>query len=351
MTKIAVGMSGGVDSSAAAALLIEQGFDVTGLTVKLCTGICAPTSDADDAADICRQLGIPHAAPDLSDKFKEYVISPFITEYLNGGTPNPCIVCNRHIKFGAMLDFARDVLSCEKIATGHYAQIKKDGERFLLCRATDTAKDQTYVLYSLIQGQLSALELPLGTLTKEQIREKARSLSLKVADRPDSQDICFVPDGDYAAFIERLTGKASPCGDFIDESENVLGKHSGIIRYTVGQRKGLGIALGAPAYVLSKDSVNNTVTLSTNESRLFYKKIEVKDVNLIAADSLCDGTAVTAKLRYKHKDQPARIYNAGEGKIILEFDSPQRAPAPGQAAVFYDGDIVVGGGIIVKGIE
>ena len=351
MTKIAVGMSGGVDSSAAAARLIEQGFDVTGLTLKLCTGICAPTSDAEDAADICRQLGIPHCTADFSDKFKEYVISPFINEYLNGCTPNPCIVCNRHIKFGAMLQFALKTLSCDKIATGHYAQIKKDSGRFLLCRAADTSKDQTYVLYSLTQSQLSQLELPLGALTKEQIREKARSLSLKVADRPDSQDICFVPDGDYAAFIERMSEKVSPCGNFIDESGNVLGKHFGIIRYTVGQRKGLGIALGAPAYVISKDSASNTVTLSTDESRLFYKRVEVKDVNLIAADSLSDGTAVTAKLRYKHKDQPARIFSTGENRIILEFSSPQRAPAPGQAAVFYDGDIVVGGGTIVKGID
>ncbi len=351
MTKIAVGMSGGVDSSAAAALLISQGFDVVGLTLKLCTGICPPTSDADDAADICRQLNIPHFAPDFSDAFRQFVVTPFINQYLDGCTPNPCIVCNRHIKFGTMLDFAQQSLSCDKIATGHYAQIKMCGNRYLLCRALDTSKDQTYVLYSLTQKQLSALELPLGTLTKEQIRTIAREHSLKVADRPDSQDICFVPDGDYAAFIERITKVNSPCGNFIDEAGNILGQHSGIIRYTVGQRKGLGIALGSPAYVLSKDSKNNTVTLSTDENRLFYKRVEVCDVNLIADDKIADSTCVTAKLRYRHNEQPARIFNIGENRIMLEFDTPQRAPAVGQAAVFYDGETVVGGGTIVKGID
>ncbi len=351
MTKIAVGMSGGVDSSTAAALLSEQGFDVVGLTLKLCTGLCAPTHDAEDAADICRQLDIPHHVADFSEQFGKYVVSPFVSQYLGGGTPNPCVVCNRHIKFGAMLDYARDTLACDKIATGHYAQIKKDGERYLLCRAADISKDQSYVLYSLTQSRLSALELPLGTLTKEEIRQKARVLKLKVADRPDSQDICFVPDGDYAAFIERITEKKSPCGDFIDLDGNVLGRHSGIIRYTIGQRKGLGIALGAPAYVIAKDSANNTVTLSKEEGQLFYKKVEVCDVNLIAADSIPDGTEVTGKLRYKHNEQPARIYNTGENRIVLEFEKPQRAPAKGQAAVFYDGDTVVGGGTIVKGIK
>ena len=351
MTKIAVGMSGGVDSSVAAALLIERGFEVSGLTLKLCTGICAPTSDAKDAANVCSQLGINHFTHDFSEDFRSTVVKSFVSDYFDGKTPNPCIECNKHIKFGAMLSLAKDELGCDKIATGHYAQIKKENGRFLLYRASDRAKDQSYVLYGLTQSQLAATEFPLGALSKSQIREIARELSLKIAERPDSQDICFVPDGDYAAFIEGYASKTSPKGNFIGEDGKILGEHQGIIRYTVGQRKGLGIALGSPAYVLSKDPKFNTVTLSTDENRLFYKRVEIESINLIAADSITDGTRVEGKLRYRHGAQPARLFNTQNGRMIIEFDKPQRAPASGQAAVFYDGDTVIGGGTIVKGVD
>lgn len=357
--KVMVGMSGGVDSSVCAALLLKEGYDVSGVTLRLYDGedydsgktrTCCSLSDVEDARAVCVRMGIKHYAFNFKEDFKEYVIKNFIDEYENGRTPNPCIECNRHIKFDAML-LRAETLGYDKIATGHYASLKKaENGRYLLCRAADAAKDQTYVLYSMTQKQLSKTLFPLGTLTKPQVRKIAEENGFVNAKKPDSQDICFVPDGDYAGFIERFTGKTALHGDFINETGEKLGEHKGVIRYTVGQRKGLGIALGKHAYVVEKNPQNNTVTLG-DEDALFYKRVLVKDVNFIPFDELSEGMRVTAKLRYRHKEQPAVISPAENGCVLIEFDEPQRAPSAGQAAVFYDGDIVVGGGTIVKGMN
>ena len=357
--KVMVGMSGGVDSSVCAALLLQRGYDVSGVTLRLYDGedynagktrTCCSLSDVEDARAVCMRIGIPHYAFNFKDAFQKDVIEDFVNEYIMGLTPNPCIECNRHIKFDAMLERAK-VLGYDKIATGHYASVKQnENGRYLLCRAADISKDQTYVLYSMTQEQLSHTLFPLGTLTKPQVRKIAEENGFVNAAKPDSQDICFVPDGDYAGFIERYTGKNSPHGSFISENGDILGEHKGVIRYTVGQRKGLGIALGKHAYVLKKDPESNTVTLG-DEDGLFYKNVTVNNLNFIPFDTLTGEMRVTAKLRYRHKEQPAVIRPCDNGTVIIEFDVPQRAPSPGQAAVFYSGETVVGGGTIVKGFN
>lgn len=354
--RVMVGMSGGVDSSVCAALLKEAGYNVSGVTLRLYDGedynagltkTCCSLSDVEDARAVCVRLGIPHYAFNFKESFEKEVISDFINEYINGRTPNPCIECNRKIKFDKMLRRA-ETLGYDKIATGHYARVKKaENGRYLLCRPTDINKDQTYVLYSMTQEELSKTLFPLGDLTKPQVREIAEKHGFVNATKPDSQDICFVPDGDYAGFIERATGKTAAAGDFTDENGNRLGEHKGIIRYTIGQRKGLGIALGKPRFVIEKNAENNTVILG-DEERLFCRKVLVDRLNFIPFDTLENEMRVTAKLRYRHLAQPAVIKPDGDN-VIIEFDEPQRAPSPGQAAVFYDGDAVVGGGTIVKG--
>lgn len=343
MMKILVGMSGGVDSSAAAVLLKEKGYLVTGLTLKLCE--FDKEQDLSDAKAVCEKLGIEHLTLDLKEEFKEKVMDFFIAQYKEGLTPNPCLECNKYIKFGKMLDIAIEK-GYDKIATGHYARVEKQGERFVLKRAKDLSKDQSYVLYSLTQHQLSHLELPLGELSKTQIRNIAEKEGLINANRPDSQDICFVPDGDYASFIQKADGFKSEKGDYVDINGNVLGEHQGVIHYTIGQRKGLGIALGKPQFVIDKSAEDNRVILG-DEEHLFKKEVEVRDVNFITFDSLSKEMRVTAKLRYRHEPQPAVIYPLDKGKVRIVFDEPQRAPTSGQAAVFYDGDTVVGGGKIV----
>lgn len=348
--KISAGMSGGVDSAVTAALL-SQKYDVTGITLRLYDGndpdLCKKLDrEAQDAADVCRKLNINHTVLDFKDKFANSVIKYFIDEYIAGRTPNPCVCCNINIKFGAMLDYALDH-GFDAIATGHYAKVEKCGDRYLLKKATDISKDQSYVLYGLTQHQLSKTVFPLGDYTKPQIREIASDMNLCVARKSDSQDICFVPDGDYAAFIKKITGLDFATGNYLDINGNVLGKHKGIINYTVGQRKGLGIALGKPAFVISKDAVSNNVILG-DEQHLFYKNVEVENVNIIAADNL-DGVKCKAKLRYRHTEQDCIIHQTGKNTVTLEFDTPQRAPSSGQSAVFYDGDTVLGGGIILKG--
>lgn len=348
MKKIMLGMSGGVDSSVAALLLKEKGYDVKGVTLRLHCEAQQLLNDIRDAKAVCDKLGLEHFSFDLRDDFKNYVTDNFINEYLRGRTPNPCIECNKNIKFGKMLEKAEEC-GCDYIATGHYARITEQNGRFILLKAKDLSKDQSYVLYPLSQYQLSKSVFPLGDLTKTEAREKAEENGFINAEKKDSQDICFVPDGDYAAFIEK-NGYESLIGDYVDTKGNILGKHSGIIRYTVGQRKGLGIALGKPAFVIEKDALSGKVTLG-DEEHLFYKKILVEDVNFIPFDSLEGEMGVTAKLRYRHNEQPATIYPHGNGRVIIEFDEPQRAPSPGQSAVFYDGEIVVGGGKIVKGIR
>ncbi len=342
MMKILVGMSGGVDSSAAAVLLKEKGYSVTGLTLKLCE--FDKEQDLSDAKSVCEKLEIEHLTLDLKAEFKQKVMDDFIAQYKEGLTPNPCLECNKYIKFGKMLDIALEK-GYDKIATGHYARVEKQGDRFVLKRAKDLSKDQSYVLYSLTQHQLSHLELPLGGLTKAEIRSIAEEKGLINANRPDSQDICFVPDGDYASFIQKTDGFKSVKGDYVDINGNVIGSHQGVIHYTIGQRKGLGIALGKPQFVIDKSAERNRVVLG-DEEHLFKKEVDVRDVNFIPFDTLQNEMRVTAKLRYRHDPQPCVIYPFGEGVKIV-FDEPQRAPTSGQAAVFYDGDIVVGGGKII----
>ena len=343
MEKVLLGMSGGVDSSTAALLLKEQGYDVTGLTLKLCKE--DKGQDLADAKAVCEKIGINHITLDLKNEFYEKVISAFINDYKNGLTPNPCLECNKYIKFGIMLDFALKN-GFQKIATGHYARVEREGDRFILKKATDISKDQSYVLYSLTQHQLSHLLLPLGSLSKSEIREKAEESGLVNANRPDSQDICFVPDGDYASFIEKTDGFVSQKGDYVDINGTFLGKHEGVINYTIGQRKGLGIALGKPQFVIDKNAQTNTVILG-DEEHLFKTEVLVKDVNFIPFGRLEKEMNVKAKLRYRHKESPCAISPLENGKVKIVFSDPQRAPSAGQAAVFYDGNTVVGGGKII----
>ena len=351
--KIALGMSGGVDSSAAAIVLKNKGYEVLGATLCLFDGALPQngafeemqiSGEAALAKAVCEKLGIEHRLIDGRKPFYDAVITDFINEYYCGATPNPCIVCNKNIKFGFMLNEAEN-LGCQKIATGHYAKIQKAGERYLLKKAADENKDQSYVLYPLTQNALSKTEFPLGDYSKEEIREIAREIGLINADKKDSQDICFVPDGEYAAFLTAATGKPYPQGDYVNQNGEVLGKHQGIINYTIGQRKGLGIALGKPQFVLSKDAATNRVVLGDEEG-LFQKNVKVKNVNLIATDKLTAPLKAKAKLRYRHREQEAIIHPVSESEVLLEFTAPQRAPSRGQSAVFYDGDIVIGGGII-----
>ncbi len=350
--KTLIGMSGGVDS-AVTAHLVSKLHNAAGITLSLYDGdrpelIKKFNREALDAADVCARLNIPHSVLDLKDDFKTFVIKHFINEYIAGRTPNPCIQCNIHIKFGLMLDYALKN-GFDSIATGHYARIEKCGEQYLLKKAIDETKDQSYVLYGLTQNELSKTLLPLGNYTKAEARKIAEELQLCVARKSDSQDICFVPDGDYAAFIENAIGATFAAGDYLDLDGKVLGRHKGVIHYTIGQRKGLGIALGRHAFVLNKNADTNEVVLG-DEEHLFYKRVELCDTNLIASQKL-DGIRAKAKLRYRHNEQPCTIHQTEKNKTILEFDTPQRAPSPGQAAVFYDGDIVLGGGTIVKGIK
>lgn len=342
MKKVMIGMSGGVDSAVSAYLLKQSGYDVTGVTLRLCKENACDAADAKAVAD---RIGVSHVVDDMSEIFAEKVVDDFIKSYKQGGTPNPCIVCNKHIKFGAMLDYAL-ANKMDYIATGHYARIEKsENNRYLLRKAKDESKDQTYVLYSLTQKQLARVLFPLGELTKNEVREIAEENGFVNAHKHDSQDICFVPDGDYAAFIEEYTGESFPCGDFVDLNGNKIGEHKGIIRYTVGQRKGLGISLGKPAFVCSKNVEENTVVLGENQD-LFSATLTAHDVNLITCDSIDEPMRVCAKVRYNQKEQPATAVSIGEGRIKVEFDEPQRAISKGQSVVLYDGDIVVGGGII-----
>ena len=343
MEKVMVGMSGGVDSSAAAVLLQKQGHTVLGVTLQLCP---QPQKEAaQDAAAVCQTLGIQHAVLDYRTAFEQTVIADFIGEYLAGRTPNPCILCNEKIKFGLLMTQAQKT-GCTALATGHYAVTKKDaGGRTLLCRPEDRQKDQTYMLCRLNQEQLAFARFPLAALTKAEVRALAAEARLSVADRADSQDICFVPSGDYGAFIEARIGR-QPSGSFLSPDGTVLGTHRGLIHYTVGQRKGLGIALGKPAYVLAKNAAENTVILS-EESALFRTRVELKDTNYIPFDRCSSLLKVSAKLRYRQTEQPAVLHPTSETTAVLEFEQPQRAPSPGQTAVFYDGDVVLGGATIL----
>ena len=346
---VAVAMSGGVDSSAAAWLLKEQGLDLVGITMKL---FCPeePSSDPEDARAVADQLGFPHHVVDLSIPFSEQVMDSFVHSYERGETPNPCIECNRRLKFGALLDRAR-ALGCEKVATGHYVRVDWDegSGRWLLKKAAHPEKDQSYVLYALTQGQLAASLFPLGGLSKEEIRAIAAQNGLASARKKESQDICFVPDGDYAAFIRRRTGRDYPPGSFLDEAGKLLGTHEGIVHYTVGQRRGLGVSSNrGRLYVKEVRPEDNAVVLSDNAS-LFSAVLTGRQVNFIPFDRLDAPMRLRAKIRYRMAEQPCTVEQTGPDSVRVTFDQPQRAITPGQAVVFYDGDMVVGGATIQKG--
>lgn len=349
MKKAIIAMSGGVDSSVAAHLTIEKGYECIGATMKLFTGqeedsTCCSLSDIEDAKAVAHRLGMEHYVFNFTDDFDKKVIKKFINDYEIGATPNPCIECNRHLKFEKLLQRMHE-LSYDYVVTGHYARIEKSGDRFLLKKSVDETKDQSYVLYSMTQEQLAHTMFPLGEYTKEEARRIAEENGFINARKHDSQDICFVPDGDYARFIEEYSGKKYPDGDFVDMSGNVLGRHKGIIRYTVGQRKGLGLSLPAPMYVMKKDIENNQVVLCSNEE-LFSNSLVAKDFNWIAYDNPPEKLNVKAKIRYNQKEEDATVIPQSDGTVLVEFLKPQRAIAKGQAVVLYDGDVVVGGGTI-----
>ncbi len=339
---IMIAMSGGVDSAVAAYLCKDSGRSVAGVTMR---HIAGESKEALDAAALCASLGIPHYVAPMEAEFERCVIRPFIDAYEAGVTPNPCVLCNKHVKFGALLRFALSG-GYERIATGHYAKIERSASGRMLIRcAKDPRKDQTYMLYTLTQDVLSHVEFPLGALTKEQVRELARSLGLAAAQKADSQDICFVPDGDYAAFITRFTGKETEPGAFLSTDGAVIGTHKGQLHYTIGQRKGLGIALGAPAYVVAKSAAENTVTLGKNED-LFQKRVRVRKINLIPEDSLPVPRRLLAKVRYSQSAAHATVEQTAKDELIVEFNTPQRAVCPGQSLVLYDGEYLFGGGVI-----
>jgi len=342
-----IAMSGGVDSAAAAILMQEAGYECIGATMKLISNggsKCCSLEDIDDARAAAWKLGIPHYVLNYTQDFTRHVIEPFITSYEQGETPNPCIECNRHLKFSLLLRRARE-LEAETLVTGHYAQIEKNGNRWLLKKGIDTHKDQSYVLYMMDQDALSRTTFPLGTLTKAAVRELAATRELGNADKEESQDICFVDHGDYADFIENYTGKLSLTGNIIDTEGNVVGRHRGLIRYTLGQRRGLGVSCNTPVYAVAKNIQDNTLVVG-DESSLLSKSFTAHRINLIACENLFQPQRLKVKIRYLQQEQWAQAEQTGPDTIRVVFDEPQRAVTSGQAAVLYDGDIVVGGGTI-----
>lgn len=355
--KVVVGMSGGVDSSVAAYLLKEQGYEVVGVTML--TGrdddpAVVGQSEADresnavkEAQKTCEIIGIKHNTVNFKSEFNNKILEYFVSEYARGYTPNPCIACNRYVKWKSLL-FRADQIGAERIATGHYAKIiRLENGRYSVRNSVTATKDQTYALYGLTQEQLARTLMPVGDYEKEEIRRIAERLGLAVARKQDSQDICFVPDHDYAGFILRKTGMESLPGNFVDENGRVLGGHRGLIHYTVGQRKGLGISAETPLFVKELRPETNEVVLCRSEA-LFARECLVADVNCMAVETLDTPTPAVGKIRYSHKGAPCVLYPNADGSIRCEFEEPQRAMAPGQAAVFYRGDYVLCGGVIVK---
>lgn len=349
MEKALIAMSGGVDSSVAAYLARQQ-YECLGATMVLCDRalLGQPSVDsAADARDVAERLGMEFYALTCVEDFRRQVVEPFICAYEAGLTPNPCIQCNRQIKFGLLLEKAL-ALGCQKLVTGHYARVEQDAHtgRYVLRKAADTAKDQTYFLSRLTQQQLRHVVLPLGDLTKEQVRQLALEQGFVNARKRDSQDICFIPDGDYMAFLERYTGKQYPGGQFVDLSGKPVGQHSGAIRYTLGQRKGLGLAMGAPVYVCGKDMASGQVTVGPNEA-LFSRQLLADDWCWQAVEAPTEPLQVKARIRYRHTEQPATVYPESNGIYRVIFEEPQRAITPGQTVTLYDGDTVLGGGTIL----
>lgn len=355
MKKAIIAMSGGVDSSVAALLTKESGDQCIGATMKLFhnedVGIkrektCCSLDDVEDARSVCYRMGIKYYVFNFSERFKEDVMDRFVDAYEHGCTPNPCIDCNRYLKFDKMFQRMRE-LEYDYIVTGHYARVEYDEEkgRYLLKKAVDDTKDQSYVLYMLTQEQLAHISLPLGGLRKTEVREIAEENGFVNARKHDSQDICFVPDGDYAGFIERYTGRSFEPGNFVDQEGHVLGQHKGIICYTIGQRKGLGLALQEPMYVCRIDPKTNTVVLGRDRD-LWSKELTAKDFHWISGEVPAGTQRIKAKIRYRHQEQWANAEITGPDSIHLVFDESQRAITCGQSVVLYDGDVVVGGGTI-----
>lgn len=351
--KALIAMSGGVDSSVAAYLTQQAGYECAGCTMKLYDNAdaglsqgktCCSLNDLEDARAVAERLGMPYYVFNYTEEFREKVIGAFVTAYEAGITPNPCIDCNHYLKFDALLE--RALLSgYDKLVSGHYARIRQDAEGYHLLKGLDPGKDQSYVLYSLSQGQLAHLLFPLGELSKEAVRALARQQGLVNAAKPDSQDICFVPEGDYARVIEQHRGRAAEPGDFVDESGRILGRHRGLIHYTIGQRRGLGLALPASLYVLRLDTERNQVVLGP-EAALFSHRAQVKKVNWISGKAPEAPLAAQVKIRYRQAAAEAKLIPKDEDTLVIEFSQAQRAITPGQAAVFYQGEEVLGGGTL-----
>lgn len=356
--KVVVGMSGGVDSSVAAWLLKEQGYDVIGVTMQIwqdedtevqeAEGGCCGLSAVDDARRVAMDLGIPYYVMNFKEEFRKNVMDYFVGEYMEGRTPNPCIACNRHVKWESLLRRSM-AIGADYIATGHYAQIDRlPGGRYSLKTSVTAAKDQTYALYNLTQEQLFHTLMPVGSYHKEEIRDMAERLGLPVAHKPDSQEICFIPDHDYASFIEEYTGRELPPGNFVDLDGNVLGRHRGITHYTVGQRKGLNLSMGRPVFVVEIRPETNEVVIGDNQD-VFTNVLRCDKLNWMAVDGLHGKSMdVLAKIRYSHKGSPCTIREIGNDMVECRFHEPVRAVTPGQAVVFYDGDYVAGGGTIIR---
>lgn len=349
--KVVIGLSGGVDSAVAAYLLKQQGYEVIGVMLNLSQndevyllqeGGCCSLSSVLDARKVAELLDIPFYVLNYKDIFKEKIVDYFVKDYLEGNTPNPCVECNRHIKFGKFIKSAKS-LGADYIATGHYANVKKVNDKYVLEKGLDRKKDQTYMLYTLTQNQLKYILMPCGSYTKDQVREIAKKIGMDIHNKKDSEEICFVPDGNHGKFISDITKVCE--GNFIDKKGKILGKHKGIVYYTIGQRKGLNLSLGKPGYVTEIRAKTNEIVIG-DESDIFFKNAIIDNVNIVSGEKLKDGYRVQAKIRYQVNVFDATIFNINENSLKVVFDEPQRAITKGQSLVFYDGDILLGGGII-----